>query len=203
MSEDPIKELLRKVDLAAGPPNSQGDLVARVFRLARRRAAVTRWAAAAGIVLALGAAGLMVRIAGPGGAQRPQGQLADAQRRPSTSIDTPNGPPAAQTPGSRLRAEIASLRAEADSRAAVVEHMLAAEQRRKSLARYRRQRAWPDPGEQVERRMDRAALAMVFQADRMYGQTETRAPAMAIYHRTIELFPESRWADVARQRLEN
>ena len=115
MSEDPIKRLLRKADLAAGPPNLQGDLVERVFRLARRRAAVTRWAAAAGIVLALGAAGLMVRIAGRGGGQRPQGQVADAQRRPSTNIDTPNGAPAAQTPASRLRAEIASLRAEADA----------------------------------------------------------------------------------------
>ena len=202
MSEDPIKQLLRRADQAAGPPNSQGDLVERVFRLAGRRAAVTRWAVAAGIVLALGA-GLMVRIAGPGGGRRPQDQVADAQRQPSTNIDTPNGPPAAQTPASRLRAEIASLRAEADSRTAVVEHMLAAEQRRKSLDRYRRYRAWPDPGEQVERQMDRAALAMVFQADRMSRQVELRAPAMAIYHRTIELFPESRWADVARQRLEN
>ena len=203
MSEDPIKQLLRRADLAAGPPNLQGDVVERVFRLARRRATVTRWAAAAGIVLALGAAGLMVRIAGPGSGQRPQRQVADSQRRPSTDIGTANGPPAALTPASRLRAEIASLRAEADSRTAVVEHMLAAEQRRRSLARYRRHRAWPDPGEQVERQMDRAALAMVFQADRMSREVELRAPAMAIYHRTIELFPESRWADVARQRLEN
>ena len=203
MSEDPIKRLLRKADLAAGTPNLRGDVVERVFRLARRRAAVTRWAAAAGIVLALGAAGVMVRIAGRGGGQRPQGQVADAQKQPATSMDTPNSLPAPQTPASRLRAEIASLRAEADSRTAVVEHMLAAEQRRKSLARYRRRRDWPDPGEQVERQMDRAALAMVFQADRMSRQVELRAPAMAIYHRTIELFPESRWADVARQRLEN
>jgi hypothetical protein len=202
MPEDPIKRLLRKADLAAGPPNPQGDLVEKVFRLARRREAVTRWAVAAGIVLALGA-GLMVRMAGPGGKQRPQDQVAEAQRRPPTTIDTAHRPPADQTPAGRLRAEIASLRAEADSRASVVEHMLAAEQRRKSLARYRQRRAWPDPGEQVERQMDRAALAMVFQADRMSRQVELRAPAMAIYHRTIELFPESRWADVARQRLDN
>ena len=189
MSERSVEELLRRADAAAGRPALVPDLAGRVLRRARRRRrrAVVGLAAAASVLLAAGATLLLsTDRAAP---TAPPEHVADTQR--------PVRPGGAE----RLREEIARLRAEADSRMAVVEHMLALERRREKAKPYRRHVAVADPAEQIQQQMDKAALVMVYQADRLSRQLNLRAPAMAIYRRTIELFPETHWAGVARQRL--
>ena len=47
---------------------------------------------------------------------------------------------------------------------------------------------------------DRAALILIYDADQNL-RARRRDDAVAAYRRAIELFPQSRWADVARQRL--
>lgn len=47
---------------------------------------------------------------------------------------------------------------------------------------------------------DRAALVLVYEADRAVREKRSDY-ALAAYRRTIELFPTSYWADVARRRL--
>jgi outer membrane protein assembly factor BamD (BamD/ComL family) len=42
---------------------------------------------------------------------------------------------------------------------------------------------------------------MVYQADRMYHELNLRESAVASYQRTIELFPQTHWAQVAKDRL--
>ena len=47
---------------------------------------------------------------------------------------------------------------------------------------------------------DRAALILIYDADQ-HLRARRRDDAVARYQRTIELFPQSPWADLARQRL--
>ncbi|MEO6437386.1 MAG: hypothetical protein ABIP55_16705, partial [Tepidisphaeraceae bacterium] len=54
----------------------------------------------------------------------------------------------------------------------------------------------PSPREQ----RDRAALILIYDADQQL-RASRRDDALATYRRAIDLFPQSRWADVARQRL--
>jgi len=52
----------------------------------------------------------------------------------------------------------------------------------------------------VQTQRDRAALILVYEAERSARENRTR-DAVASYRRTIELFPHSPWAQVARERL--
>ena len=59
----------------------------------------------------------------------------------------------------------------------------------------------PDPLEQMQRQADKTAFTLVYQANRMYGELNQKDSAIRTYKRVIELFPQSKWADVARRRL--
>ena len=52
----------------------------------------------------------------------------------------------------------------------------------------------------VQSQRDRAALILVYEADRSARENRP-ADAVASYRRAIELFPQTHWAEVARQRL--
>jgi hypothetical protein len=54
--------------------------------------------------------------------------------------------------------------------------------------------------EDVQLQRDRAALVIVYQANRYASENRTDV-AIAAYKRAIELFPQTHWAEVARQRL--
>lgn len=56
----------------------------------------------------------------------------------------------------------------------------------------------PEPDYQFQR--DRAALILVYEANR-HVQENRPAAALASYRRAIELFPQTHWAGVARQRV--
>jgi len=59
----------------------------------------------------------------------------------------------------------------------------------------------PDPMDQVRQQVSQAAEYMVRDGDRIWQERRQRATAIARYQRVIELFPDSEWAAVARQRL--
>ncbi len=186
MKADPIDELLRRADLAAGEPPVPDDLAGRVRRKARRRrlAAIS---AGAGVTVLLAAA-VAVALWPP---------------RPQTSRPTAQAPSAASHEEVlRLRAEITALRAEADSRAAVLNQVVARlRQQQDHLADLQRQLDRPDPLEQVRRQIDRTAYIMVYQADHSRGELGFVDSPEQTYRRVIELFPDSRWANVARERI--
>jgi hypothetical protein len=52
----------------------------------------------------------------------------------------------------------------------------------------------------LQQQRDRAALLLVYEADQYRKQNDPQQ-ATAAYQRTIELFPQSHWANIARQRL--
>jgi len=71
------------------------------------------------------------------------------------------------------------------------QHLLAAEARRRA----------PLPTRiDVQEQSDRTALVLIYEGDG-YARGKRAGDAVAAYQRAIELFPKSRWADVARQRL--
>jgi hypothetical protein len=93
--------------------------------------------------------------------------------------------------------ELAALRREADERTAHVEMLLAVE--RRVASRHPTPRG--DTLARLRAEQDRAALILIYQADRYSRELKLAAPAVDGYRRVIELFPESQWASVARQRL--
>ncbi len=59
----------------------------------------------------------------------------------------------------------------------------------------------PDPLVEIERQYDRTAFVLVYQADRLYKELNLKGSAVETYNRVIDLFPENKWAEVARTRL--
>ena len=86
----------------------------------------------------------------------------------------------------QLQDQVDALRVELDTALAVLRELQAARS---------------DPLAEVQRQVERAAFIMVFQADRMYRQLRLPASAVDSYRRVIALFPDTHWAQVARQRL--
>jgi hypothetical protein len=188
MSSDPLKQLLQKADALAGdPPEMPADLARCVRRLAaRRRRMDVGWGAAAAILLAVWITLLWSQTPVP--SQSPhEPRVADTQEPQPTS--------------DQIQAEIARLRREADTRLVVVRRT---EEILKEMRRFdelKRQPAWPDAIANARREVDQAAYVLVSQADRMCRELDLCESAAVKYRRVVELFPETRWATVARQRL--
>ena len=96
-----------------------------------------------------------------------------------------------------MRRALASLDAEAQASMAVVERLVAAEERRGAARRAR----VPDPLIFVRREQDRAAHLLVLEADRLAKQLNERERAAAEYRRIVSLFPDTHGAAMARERL--
>ena len=60
-----------------------------------------------------------------------------------------------------------------------------------------------DAAEQIAREVDEAVCIMLYDADQRLKHPGKREAAVAIYRNVIRLFPQSRWADVAREKLSN
>lgn len=189
MKPDPLGELLRRADAAAGPPSPlPPDLVVRVQRSAalRRRRIVLVSTAAAVAFLAVGTS-LLLRSVEPGQTVAGREQLVRA---------ADSEPDVAQ-----LQAEIARLRAEADSRLAVARRMAELLRRHERLAALAAESQGPDPVKQARQEMDQAAGILVCQADRLHRELHLRARAIESYRAAIRLFPDTAWATVAQERL--
>jgi hypothetical protein len=185
MKADPIADLLQRADRAAGAPAGPSELADRVRRKARRRRSfrIAAGAVAAGVVVSAGAALWL-------------GRFQPGQDRPIVQK------PPSREELARLRDEIRRLRDQADSQAAIVRHMLALMQKQENgLEELRQQLARPDPAEQVQSQIDRAAFIILCQAERMSRQEALRPSAVEAYRRVLQLFPQSRWAVVARKKL--
>jgi hypothetical protein len=104
----------------------------------------------------------------------------------------------------RIRAEIAALNAEADRARRLVDLYRGAEARRERLAALEAAPAEPllPPEALAALAIDRAAAITVTSADAQAKQFNRPAEAAESYRSVLTHFPSSRWASVARQRLE-
>lgn len=178
MNDERLRELLRCADADSAGPSAMPELAQRVRGLARRR----RMVRAVGVValIVVGAVVAMVQL------NRPSAPLAqDPTIDPSVADQ-----------------RLAVLQTEAEYHSALAERMWEAETQARRVARAERIVATVSPLRQIEREMDRAAMLAIQDADRMLRELNQHEEAAAEYRRTIELFPQSHWAAVAKNRLE-
>jgi len=179
MAENIIKDLLQEADKIAGVPEQASIDIGIIRRRARKRYLMRTIApliaAAAVIILTISVWTLSFRTAKPVG---DNDELA------------------------RLQAQVKYLQARTDATLKLVQEMLQKEQKQRELEALQAQlESIGDPREEISQQVERTALILVFQADKMYREPGQKNSAMQAYSRVIELFPQSRWAKVARQRL--
>lgn len=180
MNEERIERLLRGADDGAGPP-AFGPITAAGVRkrIHRRRIirTVVPLTAAAAIALVVLFSHAPANRQGPGGVEESQRMAA-------------------------LEEQVRQLQERTDATLRLVENVLAQDRRQRRLDDAEAELASaPDPMEQVQRQVDKAAFVLIYQADRLYRELNRTESAVAAYKEIIQLFPTNRWAEVARERL--
>jgi len=178
MTEDKIRNLLQQADKTAGGPALVRVNIFTIRRRAGRKNMinlVAPLASAAVLMVALSILALMFRTTEP------------APEQEKIAL---------------LESRIKQLQARADAALGLVQEVLDEERRQSRLDELQAQLASiPDPLEEVQNQIDKTAFILVYQADRLYRELNQTDSAVENYNRVIELFPENRWAKVARQRL--
>ena len=167
-----LEQLLRTTDAANPPPDRLNDLATAVNNRRVRRRRVRVASATATAVLAVVLATVLMMHKTP-------------SRVPAPFAVVPAARPAEM-----------SIQAQARLHELTIERLEHRRERRKASASVAAVAFAPSPGEL----RDRAALILIYDADQ-HLQSHRRDDAVAMYRRTIELFPQSHWATIARQRL--
>jgi hypothetical protein len=170
---DSLRQLLHIADIAAPPSSlpSSRDLADSVRRRYARRRMTARIGATAMAVAACVVLAILMLPSRP---------------KPPTPI--------AKATDNAL--QLAALSFEADLHMRTAESLAAVVSRKPASSSKARRPDVPD----VQLQRDRAALLLVYEADQRFKQNRP-ADAIAAYRRAVELFPQTHWADVARQRL--
>jgi len=178
VTEDKIQHLIQSADRTAGPPVQVSVDFSVIHRRARRRHLVTLLvpvAAAAVILVALGVWGVSIRL----------GKTASEQKRIAA-----------------LQMQVKQLQVRTDATLKLIQEVLEDERRQRRLDQLQTElTSIPDTLQEVRKQVEKTAFIMVYQADRMYRDLNQRDSAIRTYERTIELFPQTESAEVARQRL--
>ena len=93
-----------------------------------------------------------------------------------------------------LRADIEKLQVEIDAMVAELQEVLILQSRQRLIA-------GPDPLDEIQEQVEKAAFITVYQADRMYNELGLPESAIESYEQAIKLFPNTRAARTARNRL--
>jgi hypothetical protein len=179
MTKDIIRDLLQEADRMANVPEQASIDIGILRRRAQKRylvhIIVPLTAAAAAVILTISVWTLLFRTTKPVGGNNKF---------------------------ARLQAQVEYLQARTDATLKLVQEMLQKEQKQRELEALQAQlESISNPREEIHQQVERTALILVFQADKMYREPGQKNSAMQAYSRVIELFPQSRWAKVARQRL--
>jgi hypothetical protein len=189
MKSDPVRAWLQEADEAAGPlPAVPADLAARVRRAAALRSGRQRTCGVAAAILL--ACGLLATWPRP------------AQEPPAQADRPVAGAAPAPVPDAALLAKLQQLDAEAEMWLFVARKADEYRQARQAARPAAALPEVPDVVARTRRELDQAALTLVQQADRMCRELHQCQTAAVRYRRVVDLFPDSPWATVARQRLD-
>lgn len=179
MDADELKNLLRRADEATILLAPSAELANRVrVRFARRR---RMRAGVAGIV------SVVVLTLAASQFARHTPRLPD---EPAETLDV-----------LALRAEVEELGRQADLLESGVDRLLAAQQRRSSVAKASPPIGRTDPVMELQWQREQAALVLVRQGDRLADELNLPEPATFAYRQASETFAGTHWAAVAQQRL--
>ncbi len=185
MMPDDLKNLLQNADAVASMPvEDDRDLAQGARTILRRRRQAKRRLATTCCLIA-GAAGLW-------------------WGRPFSAVEPQRGDQIVQQAPAEARLEAIhdrTLELEADAAMRLATRLMESQGRRTRLASYRQRAAAPDPIRRVRVEAETTARLMVHRADTLRGQSGGVDLAAKAYQRTVELFPSTHWADIARERL--
>lgn len=103
----------------------------------------------------------------------------------------------------QLQQEVKQLSRKAESTLALVQEVLAWQDRQARIDTLSRQLArYENPANTVESQIDETAYILVYQADRMVKEHNLKDAAIKNYRQVIRYFPETQWAETARERLQ-
>lgn len=175
MTEDKIQDLLRDADRTLGPPIAVSVELSTIRGRARKRQ-LSRIATSLGAGVVLIAVGFCALTA------------VDKSREKERIA--------------ALQMQVKRLQVQTDATLKLIEEVLESERRQRQLDKlYAELASIPDPLEEIRTQVDETGFILVYQADQMYRELKLIDSASRMYRRVIELFPQSRWAAVARQRL--
>lgn len=179
MTEDKIKYLLKKADqLTSFPAIDSNHLITVVRRRAKYRRIRNIAAPTLTAAMLLIAAGLWYMVS------------------PTNAITEDKNAIAS------LQIQVQQLQARTDAVVNLVREVLEKEKKQKLLDQLNAQLASiPDPIEEMQIQTDKTAFTLIYQADYMYRELNLKTDAVEQYNHIIKLFPENRWAKVAKQRL--
>jgi hypothetical protein len=180
MDSDPLGKLLRDVDAEQPLRAGAGDLIFQVRRRARR-GRMARRAVAAGLLIAVGGASFWYA------------SLPSAPRKVIVLATSPTTATAtAPVDVAQLRREMARLNADAELHERTALLILAREQAAVAV---------PDARQALTAQVERSALTLVNRGDSLLHDPGAKAEAAESFKRVLELFPQSRGAALARERL--
>ena len=179
MTEDKIKDLLQKADrLTSGPIIDSDHLITVVRRRANYRRIRNIVAPTAAAALLLTAVGLWYLSSGTDEITKDKGTIA------------------------ALEIQVRQLQARTDTVLNFVRAVLEKEKKQRLLDQLNAQLASiPDPIEEMQKQADKTAFVLIYQADYMYRELNLKSDAIEQYNQIIKLFPENRWATMAKQKL--
>lgn len=178
MREDEIKKLLQRADKTAGGPSPVRVNSSAIHHRANRKKIITMAVPLAAAAVLMVVLGILVLRFGNTGPTEEQKKIAS------------------------LENQVKQLQARTNAALDFIQQVLDEERRQNRLDELEAQLASiPDPLEEVQKQVDKTAFILVYQADRLYRELNQTDSAVENYKRVIELFPENRWAKVARQRL--
>jgi tetratricopeptide (TPR) repeat protein len=179
MSDKQLRELLQDADRAAGPPRFAPLSAADCRRRIHRRKVVWLAVPAAAAAILLFGLGLWgPRFHAPTPAPQQDGTIASLQE------------------------QVKQLQAQTDSALRLVHEVLAQDRRRQEQAALDTELASiPNAAEEIEQQVDKTAFVLVYEADKLYHELNQTESAVEAYEQVIRLFPNNRWAHVARERL--
>lgn len=178
MSDERIEKLLQQADRMAGPPVRVRVDLSDIRRRANRRRIVNFAGPVATAAVLMMALGIW-----------------------STTLRTNNTTPEERI--ASLENQVEQLQARTNAAMSLIQEVLEQERRQRRLDELEAELASiPDPLEEIQKQVDKTAFILVYQADRLYRELNQTDSAVEAYNRVIQLFPKNRWAQVARQRLE-
>lgn len=175
MTEDKIQDLLQNADRTLGPPVPVSVELSAIRGRARKRqlARLTTSLGAGVVLVALGFCALTA--------------VDKSREREKIAL---------------LQIQIKQLQVRTNATVKLIEEVLENEQKQRRLNELQAQIInTPDPLEEVQQQVDKAAFILVYHADRLCQELNQTDSAIRTYNRVIEFFPKNRWAEVARQRL--
>jgi hypothetical protein len=183
---DSLRQLLARADAASAAPAGPADLAHRIIARGRRRSHRRRVMGGAAVALAIACIAFFAAL----------------HHRPAAPHAIPPiAHPATGPSADQLRASLARVESEIRAQTAVADGMMAMERRLAARERLRAAEARPDVLHEIDAQRDDAARLLVYQAQRLMAQPATRPSGVEALQRVIDLFPNSAWASVARQKL--